>query len=150
MMSMQMKQYEDDLISVRDQIFMFRDAKNFQNKRGKKVIDAVSSWKGSEDMNEIVKVLSIFLTTPTYVTSEAINNGLLQADGLTETEKGKTERLAKTQESNEMKEYNALLKKIKDDEKKQSQKMLQKQQEEQERREKEENKMLRQKMYNNL
>jgi len=120
-----------------------RDKKSFSGKKHKKIVESVQGWKGSLDMNEVVKVLSTFMTTPSMSTAERIDAGYLEKDGVTETEKGRMEKLAKVQDSKEMKEYNQLMKKIKAKETKEKDMKLMQEADEIEELEKEQNRQQR-------
>ena len=55
------------------------------NKDAKQLLDSVAGWKGDKDMDEICRIFSTFLTNRTVRTSELINEGSLEKDGVTET-----------------------------------------------------------------
>lgn len=70
------KQNEQDLVTLRDKIFVFRDRLENQNKMNSQEYKMASrvakKWKGKADLEEISKIFTTYLTTPTVGSTEAI------------------------------------------------------------------------------
>ena len=67
----------------------------------KKLLDSVAGWKGDKDMDEICRIFSTYLTNRTVRTSQLINEGKLEKDGVTETKEAREAREKKKTESDE-------------------------------------------------
>lgn len=62
-----------------------------------------------------------FLTTPTAATKERVDQGFLEADGVTLTKKGLKEQKNKKDDDQALKDYEILMKQVKEKDKKEKQ-----------------------------